>query len=141
MTSPAHNHASLLSAAAWRVLRAAAETMVPEAASLDARGWAEFERLVAAALAERPAALRRRLQLFLRAIDWLPVARYARRFSSLDARRRAEFLARLENHTVLLIRNGFWGVRALVFLGYYGQPEITREIGYAAQPRGWGARP
>ena len=40
----------------------------------------------------------------------------------------------------LLVRNGFWGLRALVLLGYYGQTETAREIGYAAQARGWEAR-
>jgi hypothetical protein len=138
--SPAQDKTVVLDERAWRVLRAAAEAMVPESASLDARGWEEFERLIGAALAERPETLRRRLQLFLRVIEWLPAARHGRKFSSLDATRRERFLAALENSGLLLVRNGFWGLRALVFLGYYGQPEITREIGYAAHPRGWGAR-
>ena len=32
-----------------------------------------------------------------------------------------------------LLRRGFWGLRTLVFLGYYGRPEIGGRIGY--QPR------
>lgn len=129
-----------LSAAARRVLREAACAIVPEAARLDEKGWAEFERLIESALRDRPESLRRRLRLFLRAIEWLPVLRYGRRFSALEPLRQASFLSWLETNPVLLIRNGFWGLRTLIFLGYYGQPEITRAIGYAADARGWEAR-
>jgi len=134
------NKTAALPASARRVLRAAAGAIVPETATLDEPGWAEFERLITLTLRDRPAGLRRRLHLFLRAVEWLPVLRYRGRFSSLAPEQRAQFLSWLENHPVLLVRNGFWGLRALVLLGYYGQPEITREIGYAAHPRGWEAR-
>lgn len=123
-----------------QVLRAAACAMVPEAAGLDEKGWAEFERLIESALRDRPESLRRRLELFLRAIEWLPVLRYGRKFSALEPLQQARFLSWLEKHPVLLIRNGFWGLRTLIFLGYYGQPEITRGIGYAADARGWETR-
>src|SRR5213596_254688 len=72
-----------------RVFRAVVTTVVPEAAQFDAAGWTDFERIVERALADRPASLRRGLKLFLRLIDWIAVARYARRFSALDAARRS----------------------------------------------------
>jgi hypothetical protein len=127
--------------AAFRPLvRAIADTIVPEAAAMDEKAWSEFDALMDAALGDRPPALQRRLQLFLRAIDWLPVFRLGRRFVSLQPAQRARFLASLENHPVQLIRSGFWGLRTLVLLGYYGRPEAVAAIGYAASPRGWEAR-
>jgi hypothetical protein len=122
------------------LVRAIACTIVPEAVSLDENAWADFDKLTDAALGDRPPALQRRLQLFLHAIDWLPVFRFGRRFASLQPAQRARFLSGLENHPVQLIRSGFWGLRALVLLGYYGRPEAAVAIGYAASPSGWEAR-
>ncbi len=121
------------------VFRALVCTVVPEAASLDEKGWSELERLVQTALGMRPANLQRRVLLFLRFVQWLPVARYGRRFTSLDAQRRARFLSSLQGHPVQLIRLGFWGVRTLALVGYYGRPEAAKAIGYAADARGWEA--
>ncbi len=127
--------------AAFRPLvRAIACTVVPEAAAMDKNAWSAFDALMDAALSDRPSALQRRLQLFLRAIDWLPMFRYGRRFTSLQPAQRARFLSGLENHSMQLIRSGFWGLRTLVLLGYYGRPEAAAAIGYAADPRGWEAR-
>ena len=107
---------------------------------MDENAWREFHALMDAALGDRPPALQRRLQVFLRAIEWLPVLRFGRRFSSLSPAQRARFLSSLENHAVQMIRSGFWGLRTLVLLGYYGRPDAVAAIGYAADARGWEAR-
>jgi hypothetical protein len=120
--------------------RALARTIVPEAATLDEGGWREVEAIVEASLASRPPALRRQLRLLIRALEWLPVARYARPFRRLDARRRARFLATVQDAPVLAVRRGFWGLRTLVFMGYYGRPEAAAGIGWHGDPRGWEAR-
>lgn len=122
------------------VFRALVCAVVPEAAALDERGWSDAERLVETALAMRPANLQRRVLLFLRFLEWLPLARYGRRFTSLDAPRRAQFLSFLQDHPVQFLRLGFWGVRTLALMGYYGRPEAAQAIGYAADARGWEAR-
>jgi len=123
-----------------RVFCAVVTTVVPEAAQLDAAGWTDLERIVERALADRPTSLRRGLKLFLRLIDLIAVARYARRFSALDAARRARLLAYIERAPLLLMRRGLWGLRTLAFMGYYGRPAAAREIGYRADPRGWDVR-
>jgi len=123
-----------------RLFAAVVTTVVPEAARLDATGWTDLERIVEQALADRPASLRRGLKVFLRLIDWIAVVRYARRFSALDAARRARLLAFIERAPLLLVRRGFWGLRTLVFMGYYGRPAAATEIGYRAVPRGWEVR-
>jgi hypothetical protein len=120
--------------------RALASTIVPEAARLDEKGWDELAEIVEKALADRPAAVKRQLGALVSALQWMPVGRWARPFTALDEKRRARFLASVENAPVLLLRRGFWGLRTLVFMGYYARPEAAKEIGYRADPKGWEAR-
>lgn len=122
------------------VFRALATTVVPEAAHLDEGGWRALEGIVEDALAARPRALRRRLVTFVRLLEWLPLLRYGRRFTGLDPVRRAHFLAAVENAPVFVVRRGFWGLRTLILMGYYGRGEAAAEIGYRAHLRGWYGR-
>ncbi len=114
-------------------------TVVPQAAQLDAAEWAELEALVEASLRRRPLALQRRLRLFLSFVEWAPVPRYGRRFSSLDPQRQERFLRWLETHRIDPVRLGFWGLRTLALLGYYGRRAAAEAIGYRPDPRGWEA--
>lgn len=120
--------------------RALAGTIVPEAASLDDAGWREMESIVEHALADRPPAMQRQLVLFIRVLQLLPIARFGAPFTRLDAARRARVLAGVQRAPVLLLRRGFWGLRTLVFMGYYARPGQGAAIGYRADPRGWEAR-
>jgi len=119
--------------------RAIVGAIVPEASNLDEDGWNRLEQLVEAALAARPRRLQRQVWLLVRTIMWLPVLRHGRTFRSLDPVRRARFLSSLQEHPIQLVRKGFFGLRTLALLGYYGRPEAARAIGYAADPRGWEA--
>ncbi len=122
------------------VFRAVATCVVPEAARLEAAQWDEVEAIVARAIAARPRAVRRQLALFLELLEWLPLLRYGRRLSRLDPARRARVLDVLQRAPMLLLRRGFWGVRTLILMGYYGRPAAAAAIGYRADPRGWEAR-
>ncbi len=107
---------------------------------MDERGWADVEERIEAALRNRSPALRRQLCLLIQVLDWMPLLRYGRRFSALGAEARAAVLRRLQRSPALVLRRGFWGLRTLVLLGYYGRPEARRAIGYRADPGGWEAR-
>ena len=120
--------------------RALAAAIVPEAADLDEAGWRGVEVVIDDALASRPASLRRQLVLFIRLLGWISLARFGKRLRSLDAGRRARLLTAFERSRWLVFRRGFWGLRALVFLGYWGRPEAAAAVGYRARPGGWGAR-
>ena len=121
------------------VLRAFVCAVVPEAAAMNDPRWSTLQQLIELALHDRPAALRRRLRLALHLLQWLPLFRYARPFTSVTPAQRASVLSFLENNRVRLVRVGFFGLRTLALLGYYGQPQAAAEIGYAANARGWGA--
>lgn len=118
------------------VFRAVARTVVPECSRMEADEWHELEAVVEDALRDRPPAMRRQLRLLLRAVQWLPLLRWGRRFTSLDARRRHRVLEALQDAPLLLLRRGFWGLRTLVFMGYYARPSVRSEIGYRARLRG-----
>ena len=98
-----------------------------------------MEALVLDSLSRRPTGLQRKLRLFARAVEWLPILRFHSRFTALGPEERTAFLASLQEHRIDAIRVGFWGLRTLVYLGYYGRPDGARDIGYSPDPDGWGA--
>lgn len=120
--------------------RAIAVTVVPEASALDEAGWSALEGLVEKTLAKKPTGMQRQLVTFVRAIEHLPRLRWGRPFTALSPEERTRFLSGLERAPVLLLRRGFWGLRTLVFLGFYARPEAAAAIGYRADARGWEAR-
>jgi hypothetical protein len=121
------------------MLRAAAAAIVPEAETMSADEWASFDGVIGMALAQRPPAVRRQLGLFLRVLDGVAVLRTGHRFPTLSLERRSRLLHALERGPVLLLRRGVWGLRTMVFMGYYARPGAAHEIGYRADPRGWEA--
>lgn len=121
------------------VFRSFVSTIVPEAAAFGEPQWAELEGLVEAVLRDRPPALKRQLRLALRLLQGLPVLRFGHGFTSLTPEKRARCLHRLENHSLQSVRLGFWGLRTLALLGYYGRPAAGPAIGWVADARGWEA--
>lgn len=121
------------------LVRTIATTVVPEASRLDEAAWMEWEQIIGKALESKPAGLRRQLILFIRVLDVLPIFRFGKTLQGLDPARRTQFLLGLQDAPVLLLRRGFWGLRTLIFMGYYGREAGRAETGYRADPRGWEA--
>src|SRR5690242_14975813 len=111
------------------IFRAVVSTVVPESQSLAEQEWRELEAVVEALLRGRPEPLKRRLKIFLKFIDWLPVVRFGRRFARLNSDRRRRVLEHLQDDRVQTIRVGFWGLRTIVLAGYYGRPGAAAAIG------------
>lgn len=130
----------MLLASVRDTFRAIAVTVVPEASALDESGWSALQALVEKTLSKKPAGMQRQLVTFIRAIEHLPRLRWGRPFTALSPEERTRFLSGFEHAPVLLLRRGFWGLRTLVFLGYYARPEAAEAIGYRADARGWEAR-
>jgi len=86
--------------------------------------------LVEGTLASRAPAMRRQLRLFLLALRWLPFLRYARPLDRLDGASQDAALRWFQDHPLQIVRGGFWGVRTLLLLGYYGQPAAGASIAY-----------
>ena len=120
--------------------RALAATIVPQAERLTPGEWLEVEAIIEDYLSRRPASIRRQLRLFVRLLGLAALARYGRALSRLDPERRTRFLSGVQDSPILLLRRGFWGLRTMVYLGYYSRPAAAPEIGYRANVRGWEAR-
>ncbi len=122
------------------IFRALAEAFVPDAASLDARGWEELERIAAEAIAARPPAMQRQVLFFVRVLNGLSLLRHLRPLHRLDRTRRTRLLEAVGRSPVLLLRRGVWGLRTLAMMGYYARPDGQAAVGYRAHPSGWEAR-
>ena len=120
--------------------RALATTIVPEAEALDEGGWSELESIVEEGLAARPPAIRRQLRMFVRLLNVLPLFRFGTTFRGAGSETRTRFLLAVQDAPLLLLRRGFWGLRTLVFMGYYGRDAARDAIGYRATLHGWEGR-
>ncbi|MCH7562786.1 MAG: hypothetical protein IH968_03075 [Gemmatimonadetes bacterium] len=116
-----------------------AATFVPELSTVDEEVWRRTEAIITEGLSGRPDAVTRQLVLFIRVVNVLAVLRFLRPFTALDDARKLRFLTSLENAPVLAIRRGVWGLRTLVFMGYYGQDDVKARMGYSAKSIGWRA--
>jgi hypothetical protein len=89
-------------------------------------------------------AVRRDLGRFLAYLEQVaPLAcGYLSRFTRLEPEEQDRVLASLEASSHDLLRGGFEGLKALVFMGYYRHPQTWAVIGYdgpllSRPPRGW----
>jgi hypothetical protein len=139
MKDDTRNSAQRLGAATRR-FRAICVAFVPEAATLDEAGWGEVESIVGHALAARPVAVRRQLAVLTRLLDLVALGRTRRTLTGLSPAARRVLLDTLAKSRLLLLRRGIWGLRTLVFMGYYARPRAARDIGYRASAAGWTAR-
>ncbi len=122
------------------VFRAAAVAFVPALEPASPAIWEAVERTIAAALAGRPPGVTRQLALFLRMLDLAARLRHGRSLAGLDLLARVRLLERFERSPILLVRRGIWGLRTLVFMGYYTQEPVIAGLGYRASAAGWSAR-
>jgi hypothetical protein len=119
-----------------RSFRALAACVVPADGDAPGADDPRCLRLADAALAERPEQDRKLLSTFLRALEWLPMLRHGRRFSSLGVARATAFLNALErNRLVPALRAGVFGVKAYALLGFYGHELSFDEIRYPGPRR------
>ena len=114
-------------------LQVLAARIVPETTDLDAAGLSRFFGIIDEALQDRPASVRRQFAIFLGVLRWASLARYGSPFDKLRAERQDAVLRWFEDCPVSLLRKGFWGLKAMVFMGYYGQPETNELVGYAPE--------
>ncbi len=110
----------------WRAFLCA---LAPRAASMDASGWQAFFEIVDTAIAERPMLLRVgvRAYVVLLRLAAFPLGG----FCSMPPERLGRLLTFFQDFPLALVRAGFWGLRALALMGYYGQPSVAKRLGWA----------
>lgn len=120
----------------WSLLRLLGERLVPPLRELDAEGQRRFLAIIAGAVAARPAEVQRQLRLFLKFMHLAPLLRWAATFEALPAARQDRFLRWLQDAAPNRLRQGFWGVKTIVFMGYYGQAELAARLAYTPSRTG-----
>ncbi len=127
---------SPLSEKQWAFLIKVARRVVPETAALDAVGRERFVAIIGNALSDRPRNIRRQFALFLGVIRWAPLLRFGAPFDRLAPEHRDAVLRWFMDAPLGKLRSGFWGLRVLIFMGHYGQPEVWPAIRYTPSFRG-----
>jgi hypothetical protein len=112
------------------LLLAIGARIAPGLAALDAPARARVVSIVEHAVASRSPKLQRQLALFLNVVRWAPLLRYGVPFHRLDPARQDAVLHWFHDAPLEALRRGFWGVKTLVFMGYYARLEAGAEIGY-----------
>jgi hypothetical protein len=120
-------------------LRPFVETFVPATSNLTDARYLALVQHVDERLATEPPALTRQLRTLVLLLHYLPIFLHFRTFDGLSAAQRQRFLERVQDGPVALLRVGVWGLRTLVFVGWYADPEVGRMLGWRANPRGWAA--
>jgi hypothetical protein len=115
----------------WAFLEVVASRLVPALDDLDGGARERFRAIVGDALGERPAATRRQFSAFLAVLRWLPLLRFGAPFERLPPRRKDRVLRWFQDCPVVRLRQGFWGLKTLVFMGHYARPEIAASLHYA----------
>ena len=113
-----------------RHLETVAAVIVPEFSSLDQKRRERFFEIIDDALSERPASMRRQLALFLKILNIAPLFRWGRPLARLEPSTAGRALHWFQEAPIAKIRQGFWGLKTLVFMGYYGQSDVWPELGY-----------
>lgn len=103
---------------------------------MNAAARVHFREIVDHALAARPAAMRRQFGVFLKLVRWSAFFRYGAPLDRLAAERRDAVLRAFQESPIALFRKGFWGLKALVFMGYYARPEVMSSLAYSPSKRG-----
>ena len=111
-------------------LRVLASRIVPETSCLDASSLGRFFGIIDEALCDREPAVRRQFATFLGVVRWAPLVRFGGPFERLSAERQDAVLRWFENCPIDLLRKGTWGLKTMVFMGYYAQPETNALVGY-----------
>lgn len=132
--------ASVATVPPWPAFRALALCFIPETSRATEAQWAYLESTVEHALAARPRAVRRQIHVFVRVLSLSARLRSGRGLGGLSAERRTALLDRFARSRLLLFRRGVWGLRTLVMMGWYTNPEVIADLGYRADPAGWDAR-
>jgi hypothetical protein len=103
---------------------------VPDAAGLAPGEAHDLLALVDEALGERSPSLRRQFSLLLSVLRWSPIARFGRPLDRLGPDAQDAVLRWFQNAPLQKLRGGFWGLRTLIYLGYYGRPAVAANIAY-----------
>jgi hypothetical protein len=116
----------VLGAGQQRILVRLAACIVPQTAAASAEVTDAMLSAIDAQLGPRPRLQQLEFKLLLLGLSWMTLT---------PMRWQTRVLSWLENFPLRLVRVGIWGLKTLIYLGYYGQEGIQRHIGYVPGKR------
>ena len=119
-----------------RFLLILARRIVPEVAGLTEEEQGEVVRTVDGALAEREPAIQVQFKLFMDMLRWSTLLRYGRPLDMLSPGDQDTVLRAHEETGVQKMRTGIWGLKTMVYMGYYGNPDRAGLLHYTPSLRG-----
>lgn len=127
---------SVLSDKQTRILLTVADRIVPEMAEMDQAGRERFLEIVEATLMTRSPSIRRQFGVFLNILNLSPIPTRFRSLMRLSPEARDLMLRKFQYSSSKLLRIGLWGLKTLIFMGYYGQEAVKRKIGFTPSLQG-----
>ena len=91
--------------------------------------------IIREAIGSRPISMRRQFKIFLAVIR---LAGYfsGGSFERLRPDKQDAILRWFQDSPIPLLRKGFWGLKTLTYMGYYGRPEIGPSLHYQPSKNG-----
>jgi hypothetical protein len=117
---------AVLGAGLRRILVRLANCIVPETSGAPVEVTDAMLSAIDAQLGPRPRLQQLEFKLLLLGLAAMTL---------LPMRWQTRFLLWLENFPIQLVRVGIWGLKTLVYLGYYGQEDVQHHIGYVPAMR------
>lgn len=113
-----------------------AKRLVPDIGQLPRERQLDVIRVVDGALSEREPALQVQFGAFLKILNLAPFPRHFKTLKGLPPAIQDKWLRKFENSSIQKFRTGFWGLRTLIFMGYYGDPARAKEFNYTPSFKG-----
>lgn len=104
--------------------------IVPESAAATPDVRRGLVAIIDGMLERQPRSQQLQFKLLLFALRWMTVPFTLHRLEKLPAGWQDFLLRRLEGAPLTILRVGIWGLKTLVFMGYYGQQGVIAQIHY-----------
>ncbi len=118
-------------------LRAIVEAFIPATQGLSAQEYAALIARIDARLAQEEPIVTTQLRFLVRVLDFLPLFRYGAPLHSLPADQRHRFLAWMQDCPIAKLRVGVWGLRTMIYVGWYTDTQVAQGLGWKASAGGW----
>lgn len=113
-----------------------AKRIVPQVAELKSDKQLKVVGAVDDALSQREPALRMQFLGFLGVIKTAAFARYLRPLDKMSGEKQDTILNWFQDSAIHKLRVGFWGLRTLIYMGYYGDPARASKFNYVPDNNG-----
>jgi len=120
----------VFSPGSWKFFMSVARVIAPGTADLNEAGKDKFKAIIVWGISDKPAFVRNGFLFFLFVLKWMTLPFFFRTYDHVSLKWQTRILRMLESFPVRLVRTGIWGLKTLVFMGYYGQTDVAERLGY-----------